>query len=186
MPAESPGIAGSLGTGSPVPLKPRLSPLEKTAFRKGRGKKAVRGRPSQSAVLTRWGGIPQNTDAPPNGATSGTNLRHQAIENRMNPADHLRYLLALAIAKRIRTSPEEAEKALERIRSNIGSLVERGMHTRGDAEWLALLDHKTPVEIAGILEDKNHEGQRLRSNLRGHGVITDEERLQIIQNANGL
>ena len=104
----------------------------------------------------------------------------------MNPADQLRYLLALAIAKRIRTSPEDAEKAIRKIRANIGKLIAKGMHTEGDAEWLALLDHKNPVEIAGILEDKSHESQRLRSNLRGHGIISNEERLQIIRNVNGL
>ncbi len=35
----SPGIAGSLGTGSPVPLKPRLSPLEKQRSARAGGKR---------------------------------------------------------------------------------------------------------------------------------------------------
>lgn len=104
----------------------------------------------------------------------------------MNPADHLRYLLALAIAKRIRTNPEEAQKALGRIRANIQKLIAQGVQTEGDAEWLALLESKNAAEIANILEDKKPEGQRLRSNLRGHGVISDEDRLKILRKANGL
>lgn len=104
----------------------------------------------------------------------------------MNPADHTRYLLALAIAKRIRTSPAEARKTIEKIRANIGKLADRGIQTEGDIEWLALLDSKNPNQIAGILEDKGHEGQRLRSNLRGNGVIPDEQRLLILKPANGI
>lgn len=53
VPAKSSGIAGSLGAGSPVPLKPRLSPWKISVPQEPRGEKAIRGRPSQSAVLTR-------------------------------------------------------------------------------------------------------------------------------------
>lgn len=104
----------------------------------------------------------------------------------MNPSDQTRYLLALEIAKRIRESPEEAREVIKILLSNIAKLSEKKLNTAGDAEWLTILNTQSPEKIADIIESKSDKSQRLRSNLRGYGVIPDEQRLMILQIANRL
>ncbi|MFT3991192.1 MAG: hypothetical protein QM680_07260 [Luteolibacter sp.] len=104
----------------------------------------------------------------------------------MNEADRLRYWLALAVVHRIRESPEEAERVIGIVRRNISRLAEHRQKTWGDAEWLEIINTRSPEEVASILEEKSDEGQRLRSNFRGYGIMPDSQRREIIEAANGL
>lgn len=96
------------------------------------------------------------------------------------PSDQLTYFLKLAIAVKLRESPEAGTAAINQTLENIRSLEKNGKKTSNDYEWESILTQKSAHEIADILESNSDESQRLRSNFQGYGIISEEKRKEII------
>lgn len=97
-------------------------------------------------------------------------------------SDQMTYLLKLAIAVELRKNPENGRRTIQQTLANIQKLADQGKKTKNDFEWEEILTTKSPEEIAEILESDSENSQRLRSNFRGTGIISEEKRKGIIHN----
>lgn len=87
----------------------------------------------------------------------------------------------LAVAERLRESPEEV---VNHAHGNIRRWMINGGSAGGESpileEWQGLLDSSSVEQLIEIITEESDEGQRLRSSSPFVGVITPEERLEIL------
>jgi hypothetical protein len=104
-----------------------------------------------------------------------------------SPPDSHQFLdgLALAyhraVAGRLRAAPESVVRTA---RENLARWLAGGSFDAGTAaslrEWLSILDRSTPEELLALLTAETDDGQRLHQSSPFAGVLTDEERLEIM------
>lgn len=104
-----------------------------------------------------------------------------------SPVDSHQFLdgLALAyhraVAVRLREEPGAVVRAA---RENLARWLASGSFDSGTAaalrEWLSILDASTTEELLALLTAETDEGQRLRQSSPFAGVLTEEERLKIM------
>jgi hypothetical protein len=86
-----------------------------------------------------------------------------------------------AVAVRLRAAPEAVVRTA---RENLARWLESDTFDPGTAaalrEWLSILDGSTPEELLALITAETDEGQRLRQSSPFVGVLTDEERLEIM------
>ena len=86
-----------------------------------------------------------------------------------------------AVAERLRAEPEAV---LERARGNLNRWTEGDAFGPGERssleEWRVILDEADVDRLIEIMTDMSDEGQRLRSSSPFVGVISPEERLEIL------
>src|SRR4051812_21111398 len=86
-----------------------------------------------------------------------------------------------AVAERLRAEPEPV---LERARRNLNRWTEGDAFGPGDLasleEWRQILDEEGVGRLIEIITDPSDEGQRLRSSSPFVGVLSPEERLEIL------
>lgn len=87
--------------------------------------------------------------------------------------------MATKIAERIRHDATLVKKAQDWL---VG-LQQKGLDYVAHREWEEILNTRSAPEIADLLVMENEEGQRLRSSHPFKGIITEAERLAIIENA---
>ena len=86
-----------------------------------------------------------------------------------------------AVADRLRAEPEAV---LEHARRNLDRWEEGGAFGLGDLasleEWRRILDEEDVNRLIEVITDTSDEGQRLRSSSPFVGVLSPEERLEIL------
>lgn len=87
--------------------------------------------------------------------------------------------MATRIAERVRQDASLVKKA----QAWISELQQKGRDYAAHREWEDILKTRSADEIAGMLVMENEEGQRLRSSHPFKGIITEAERLAIIEDA---
>ena len=91
--------------------------------------------------------------------------------------------IALAMASIIAGRLRQDETLVEKARAWIVGLRQKGRDFVAHREWEGILNTRSAAEIADLLVVENDEGQRLRSSHPFKGIITEAERLVIIEDA---
>lgn len=86
-----------------------------------------------------------------------------------------------ALAVKLRAAPEAVVRTA---RENLARWLASGSFDSGTSaslrEWLSILERSTPEELLALITAETDEGQRLRQSSPFAGVLTDEERLEIM------
>lgn len=97
--------------------------------------------------------------------------------------DWISLQLAKLAAQHIRKQPDSIKVARMNIRKWVDGPNANAHWSDARLEWLALIDQRSPSEIADLLESEGDEGQRLRSSMPfiQPPFFTEDERLRIIE-----
>jgi hypothetical protein len=86
-----------------------------------------------------------------------------------------------AVAMRLRAEPEAVIRVA---RENLARWLSSGSFDAGTAaslhEWEELLDTSDSEQLIAVITEESDQGQRLRQSSPFAGVLTDEERLEIM------
>ena len=91
--------------------------------------------------------------------------------------DFVSLALHRAVAHRLRSDPRLIQKA----KSNLNNWLNRNQAVSAWLEWQEILETSSIEKVLKIITAETEEGQRLRSSSPFVGLITAEERRQIIK-----
>jgi hypothetical protein len=114
-------------------------------------------------------------------ATIPTAVAHDGGWGSHQFLDALALAYHRAVAARLRTEPKAV---IEVARENIARWLSSGSFDAGTAaslhEWEEILDTSNSEQLMAVITEESDEGQRLRQSSPFAGVLTDEERLEIM------
>lgn len=117
---------------------------------------------------------------------SAINASHHAPSGRQGIGSHafvdtFALLYHLAVAERLRENPEQVvNHAWQNLRRWMGENGVGAAERLTLEEWQELLDSSPVARLIEIITEESDEGQRLRSSSPFVGVLTPEERLEIL------
>lgn len=91
--------------------------------------------------------------------------------------------IALEMARRIAARIQEHPELITDARNWLAQLRTSGRDFAAHREWERIMDTQPLDEVLRLLVTENDEGQRLRSSHPFKGIITEAERLAIIEDA---